>query len=74
MPDLPARDRPDLDSGLCGVCRHVRRIRSDRGSLFYQCQRSRTDSSFPPYPRLPMMSCRGFEPNAAEPDLDTPDR
>ncbi len=26
---------PDPDVGLCSVCHHVRRVRSDRGSLFY---------------------------------------
>ena len=47
--------------GLCGGCRHMRLIKSDRGSTFYLCQRSLTDSSFPKYPRLPVLQCRGFE-------------
>ena len=30
------------------------------------CERSRTDPSFPRYPRLPVTSCRGYEPRSAE--------
>jgi hypothetical protein len=49
------------DVGLCAACRHMRQITSDRGSVFYQCQLSATDSSFPKYPRLPVLKCRGYE-------------
>ena len=48
--------------GLCFACRYVRRIRSDRGSLFYFCERSETDPRFEKYPRLPVISCPGFLP------------
>ena len=48
--------------GLCFACRYVRRIRSDRGSLFYFCERSQTDSQFEKYPHLPVTSCPGFLP------------
>jgi hypothetical protein len=57
-------DVPDPDSGsvgLCARCKHVRIIRSDRGSIFYLCRRSATDPSYPQYPRLPMLFCRGHE-------------
>jgi hypothetical protein len=37
-------------------------ITSDRGSTFYFCQRSASDASFPKYPRLPVIQCRGYEP------------
>ena len=47
--------------GLCATCKHVRVIRSDRGSVFYQCTLSATDSRFPKYPRLPVLSCSGYE-------------
>jgi hypothetical protein len=50
--------------GLCFACRYARRIRSDRGSLFYFCGRSRTDARFEKYPRLPVISCVGFLPSA----------
>ena len=53
---------PDTDTaGLCARCTHLRIIRSDRGSTFYLCRRSATDPAYPQYPRLPVMSCRGYE-------------
>jgi len=51
----------DSEVGLCFVCRQARRVRSDRGSLFYLCERSRVDPAFPMYPRLPVVECAGFE-------------
>jgi hypothetical protein len=39
----------------------MRKIRSSRGSLFYLCQLSQTDKSFPKYPRLPVWQCAGYE-------------
>ena len=47
--------------GLCDSCRYTRRIESDRGSIFYLCERSATDASFPKYPRLPVLRCAGYE-------------
>jgi hypothetical protein len=48
-------------AGLCADCRHARRIASDRGSLFFLCQRSVNDATFPRYPRLPVLECSGYE-------------
>ena len=48
-------------AGLCDRCVHQRIVRNTRGSEFSLCERSRTDPSFPRYPRLPVSSCRGFE-------------
>ena len=50
-------------AGLCADCRFMRRIESARGSTFYLCQRSATDSNFPKYPRLPVIHCAGYEQN-----------
>ena len=47
--------------GLCADCRFMRHLESDRGSIFYLCQRSLTDASFPKYPRLPVLRCVGHE-------------
>jgi len=47
--------------GECATCRHMRRIVSDRGSVFILCRRSAEDSRFPKYPRLPVAGCAGFE-------------
>jgi len=52
--------------GLCGGCRHSRRIETRAGSIFWLCERAATDPTFPRYPALPVLSCRGFEP-APEP-------
>jgi hypothetical protein len=48
-------------AGLCATCKHARLIVSDRGSVFYLCQLSKTDPRFPKYPRLPVLACAGFE-------------
>src|SRR5262245_61744747 len=48
--------------GLCGSCRYAREVTSGRGSVFVLCERSRDDASFPRYPRLPVLECRGYEP------------
>jgi hypothetical protein len=48
-------------AGLCAGCIHARRIESDRGSVFFLCQLALTDSRFPKYPRLPVLSCPGYE-------------
>jgi hypothetical protein len=47
--------------GLCADCTHARRIESDRGSVFYMCQLALTDNRFKKYPRLPVLSCAGYE-------------
>lgn len=36
-------------------------ITSARGSRFYLCERSRTDARYPRYPRLPVLTCAGYE-------------
>jgi len=47
--------------GLCAGCRHSRTVPS-RQATYWLCERSRTDPAFPKYPRLPVLSCAGFEP------------
>ncbi|HUA12433.1 MAG TPA: hypothetical protein VMA83_10555 [Solirubrobacteraceae bacterium] len=51
--------------GLCPACAHRREVRNTRGSVFLLCERSRTEPEYPRYPRQPVLSCPGFEP---EPD------
>jgi len=48
-------------SGLCAGCAHVRVVTSARGAAFVLCGLSRTDERFPKYPRLPVVTCVGFE-------------
>ena len=47
--------------GLCVVCRWGARVESGRGSVFWMCERSKTDPRFAKYPRLPVVACVGFE-------------
>jgi hypothetical protein len=63
-PLLVANENPEQErpyAGLCADCRHMRRMRSDRGSTFYLCAKSATDPAFPKYPRLPVLQCPGYE-------------
>jgi hypothetical protein len=53
---------PRPDAGLCDRCRHQQLVPNTRGSVFSLCLRSRTEPAFPRYPRLPVLSCPGFEP------------
>ena len=55
---------PQTPPGLCQECIHARRIASDRGSVFFFCQLARTDTRFKKYPRLPVLSCIGYERKA----------
>jgi hypothetical protein len=48
-------------AGLCDTCAHQRVVRNTRGSSFSLCERSRSDPSFPRYPRLPVRECRGYD-------------
>jgi len=56
-----ADDLPFPDS-LCHRCRHLRMIRSARGSSFLMCQ----EPSLPKYTAQPVRACRGF--TAVAPD------
>jgi hypothetical protein len=55
-----------MEVGLCASCVHSRTIPAKR-SAFWMCELSRTDPSFPRYPRLPVLRCRGYEPKKPEP-------
>jgi len=48
-------------AGLCSSCLHAQRIESSKGSVFLLCELSKTDSRFPKYPRLPVLSCAGYK-------------
>jgi hypothetical protein len=52
--------------GLCADCAHVQIVVSARGSRFYLCRMSFVDPSFPRYPPLPVIACRGFTPTVPE--------
>ncbi len=50
--------------GLCPICAHRREVPNTRGSVFLLCERSRSEPEYPRYPRQPVLSCPGFEPEA----------
>ena len=52
-----------VEAGLCASCTHVKLITSSRGTTFYMCQLSLSDPRFPRYPRLPVITCEGYEPD-----------
>ena len=60
-PDPRPRPAPP-PPGLCETCRYSRRIESRRGGVYQLCERSATDPSYPRYPALPVLHCRGFDP------------
>lgn len=54
------------EPGLCASCRHARRVESERGSVFWLCERSRTEANYPKYPPLPVLRCLGYEKKPAD--------
>lgn len=48
-------------TGLCASCLHARQVESAKGSQFLLCQLSQSDPRFPKYPRLPVLSCSGYQ-------------
>ena len=67
MPEISKAEQEHI--GLCSDCEHMRQIKSDRGSMFYQCERSASSPSFPKYPRLPVIQCSGHEPKTGQPTV-----
>jgi hypothetical protein len=59
------------EPGLCATCVHARVLENRRGSRFYLCELSKVDPSFPRYPPLPILACRGYTP--AEPQRKASD-
>ncbi len=58
-PFPPAIHNPN--TGLCDTCRHQQLVPNTRGSVFSLCTRSRHDPAYPRYPRLPVLTCPGYE-------------
>ena len=52
------------DPGLCARCVHAGVVASDRGSTFLRCGLADSDPRFPKYPRLPVLACDGWKPEA----------
>jgi hypothetical protein len=56
-------------AGLCDRCVHMQLVTSAKGSRFYLCRLSATDSSFPRYPPIPVVRCAGFTPRSDDEEL-----
>ena len=54
-------------AGLCGRCRHHRKVGNRHGSTFYLCGRSATDARYARYPLLPVLRCEGYEDGGPDP-------
>src|SRR5689334_10226244 len=51
---------PDISHvGLCSNCEYARSVDAKESTVYFLCQRSLTDRSFPKYPRLPVLQCLG---------------
>ena len=55
----PRDPRQAAPPGLCATCTYASIVRTDRGTAYVLCERSKTDDRFPRYPRLPMRACVG---------------
>jgi hypothetical protein len=55
-------------AGLCAECANARVVESNRKSIFLLCELSRSDSRFAKYPRLPVLSCPGYQKKAKASD------
>jgi len=60
------------DAGLCPTCRFVRLVPSVRNATYYRCGRSDDDPRYSRFPRLPVVSCPGYERRPIEPREETP--
>lgn len=54
--------------GLCSDCVNMRKVASDRGSVFVFCELASSDARFEKYPRLPVHTCAGHVPGCPEQD------
>jgi hypothetical protein len=61
MPEQVDAKREAQYAGLCADCAYSRRVQNDRQSVFYLCERSKSDAAFVKYPRLPVRECVGYE-------------
>lgn len=57
--------------GLCATCKHVKVIKSAKGSFFLMCRLAQTDPRFEKYPPLPVLQCLGYESPIEEDEEET---
>jgi hypothetical protein len=49
------------DPGLCWTCLHSKLNHTRRGTTYLRCTRAEWDDRMTRYPRLPVLSCVGYE-------------
>ena len=47
--------------GWCANCQHAKLNETRRGTAYLRCTRAAWDARLPRYPRLPVVSCVGFD-------------
>ena len=50
-----------MTTGLCETCRFHTLVTTKQKNTFHLCEKSKSDSSFSKYPRLPVLNCRGYQ-------------
>jgi hypothetical protein len=65
MPDEPAPTDIRSMAGLCGDCRHAIVRPTKRGTVYLRCGLAALDDRFAKYPRLPVISCPGHQPDVS---------
>ena len=53
-----------VEIGLCQTCEHAKVIQNANQSRFYLCLLSTSNPNFAKYPRLPVLGCCGYQPQA----------
>ncbi len=57
-----------IEAGLCGLCRNAQRNETRRGPVYLRCLLAAEDPRFLKYPRLPVLTCPGYEADSVPPD------
>jgi len=60
------RARLGAEPGLCWTCQHSKVNQTRRGTAYLRCTRAEWDDRMRRYPPLPVLSCVGYEPRAAQ--------
>jgi hypothetical protein len=51
--------------GLCARCVHHRPVPTRRGMTYHRCALAETRPELERYPKLPVRSCRGYQPDGS---------
>jgi hypothetical protein len=61
---------PNPQIGLCADCQYQREVVSGKGSRFFYCRRSETDTYYAKYPALPVRHCHGYATRPQSPSCE----